>query len=90
MQRSREETDALCKRMLDTSLQFRDSLSRRDRDLDERALEYAAAVKKYRLAVSAYFNRKTVVTPEGQPLPSDSEGVEKIATGQANKACPTR
>jgi hypothetical protein len=63
MRRSKEETNALRKRMMDTSLQFRDALSRKDRDLDERAVEYAAAVKRYRRAVSAYFNRKTDLNP---------------------------
>jgi hypothetical protein len=53
-----EVTKALRKKMMDTSIQFRDALSRKDRDLDERAQEYADAVKRYRRAVSAYFNHK--------------------------------
>jgi len=41
-----EETDALRKKMMDASLQFRDAMSRKDRDLDQRAQEYAAAIKR--------------------------------------------
>ena len=59
-----EKTDALRKKMMDASLQFRDAMSRKDRDLDQRAQEYAAAIKRYRRAVSAYFNRKTDVSPQ--------------------------
>jgi hypothetical protein len=52
-----ENSETLATRMKEASRRFQDALNTEHRDLDHLAREYALAVKNYRLAVVASFDR---------------------------------